>query len=132
MQIDRLYGRVAVGYTGKTSGALNNFITVPFNAIGFNTCDINQIKISDGGLGTIGWGQEIFEVWEGLPTAIAGTGFAYWDPSMSLTGATDYFWGDAELNESTFKIPAGQGVVINCVAGLEISIEPPYNFNEEK
>jgi len=36
-----------VGYNGSTSGADNNFITVPFNAVGYNTADIQQIVISD-------------------------------------------------------------------------------------
>ena len=35
-----------VGYTGSTSGADNNFINVPFNAVGYNTADIQQIVIS--------------------------------------------------------------------------------------
>lgn len=118
-----------VGYNGSTSGADNNFITVPFNAVGFNTSDIQQIVISDGGAGTIGWGTEAFDIWEGLPTVREGAGFIYWDSSMDLTGeATTYYWGDAEGNKATYSIPAGQGVVINCAADLTISIEPPYSL----
>ena len=81
-----------VGYTGNTTGADNNFVTIPFNAVGFNTSDIQQIKISDGGAGTIGWGTETFEVWEGLPTVAEGSGFFYLDPAMDPNQeATDYF-----------------------------------------
>ena len=119
----------AVGYTTATSGADNNFITVPFNAIGYNTADIQQIGLSDGGAGTIGWGTETFAIWEGLPTAVEGSGFFYYDPSMDVTGeAQTYYWGDDSCAKATYAIPAGQGVVINCAADLTISIEAPYTL----
>ena len=108
-----------MGYAGSTSGADNNFITVPFNAVGFNTSDIQQIQISDDGAGTIGWGTETFEIWEGVPTSREGSGFFYYDPSMDLTGeATTYYWGDASGDKAIFSIAPGQGVVINCAADL--------------
>ena len=118
-----------VGYNTGTSGADNNFITVPYNAIGYNTADIQQIGISDGGAGTIGWGTENFSIWEGVPTVVEGSGFFYYDPSMDVTGtATTYYWGDDSGAKVTYAIPAGQGVVINCAADLTISIEPPYSL----
>ena len=108
-----------VGYTGSTSGADNNFITVPFNAVGYNTSDIQQIGISDGGAGTIGWGTETFDIWEGLPTVRQGAGFFYWDASMDLSGeATTYYWGDGDGNKASFSIAPGQGVVVNCAEDL--------------
>ncbi|MBQ3746626.1 MAG: hypothetical protein II863_04365 [Kiritimatiellae bacterium] len=108
-----------VGYSGKTTGSDNNFVTIPFNAVGYNTSDIQQIKISDGGAGTIGYGTEVFSVWEGLPTAVEGADFFYYDPSMSATGEeTDYFWGDGEGNRASFSIAPGQAVVVNCAADL--------------
>ena len=118
-----------MGYTGATTGADNNFVTIPFNAIGFNTSDIQQIKISDGGAGGIGWGGESFAIWEGLPTVVTGSGFVYYDPSMDAAGkATDYFWGDGEGNKATFPIAPDQGVVVNCAADLTIQIDPPYSL----
>ena len=118
-----------VGFTSATSGADNNFITVPFNAVGFNTADIQQIGISDGGAGGIGWGTETFAIWEGLPTVREGAGFFYYDPSMDPNmEETKYYWGDDIGNKVTYPIPAGQGVVINCAADLTISIEPPYSL----
>ena len=33
-----------VGYTIGTTGSDNNFVTVPFALVGFNTSDIQQIK----------------------------------------------------------------------------------------
>ena len=120
-----------VGYSGKTTGSDNNFVTIPFNAIGYNTSDIQQIKISDDGAGGIGWGAETFDIWEGLPTAVEGAGFVYFDPGADPAGeATDYYWGDAEGNKATFSIAPNQGVVINCAEGLTITIEPPYTLGE--
>ena len=111
-----------VGYSGDTTGADNNFVTIPFNAVGFNTSDIQQIKLSDGGQSSIGWGTEIFEVWEGLPTVVAGSGFFYCDPSYDVTGeATDYYWGDESGNKASFSIAPGQAVVINCASDLAIT-----------
>jgi len=108
-----------VGYAGNTTGADNNFVCVPFNAVGFNTADIQQIKLSDGGAGGIGWASETFEIWEGLPTVVAGSGFFYLDPSMDPAGeATDYYWGDESANKASFSIAQGQGVVVNCAADL--------------
>jgi len=104
-------------------------VTIPFNAVGYNTSDIQQIKISDEGAGTIGWGGEIFSIWEGVPTTVDGSAFFYCDPSLDMSGeATDYYWGDDVGNVATYAIPANQGVVINCPAGLTITIDPPYSL----
>ena len=111
-----------VGYNGATSGSDNNFVTIPFSDIGYNTADIQQIKLSDGGAGGIGWGTETFAIWEGLPSPVVGSGFVYLDASMDPTAqATDYYWGDAEGNKAAYSIAAGQGIIINCAANLEIS-----------
>ena len=111
-----------VGYTTAESGSDNNFITVSFNAVSYNTADIQQIKISDGGAGTIGWGTETLDIWEGLPTAVEGASFFYYDPSADLTGeATDYYWGDSLGAKATFSIAPGQAVVINCAADLSFT-----------
>ena len=118
-----------VGYSGNTTGSDNNFVTIPFNAVGFNTGDIQQIKLSDGGAGGIGWASETFEVWEGVPTVVAGSGFFYLDPSMDPSGeATDYYWGDESANKATYQIAPGQGVVINCAEGLTVTIKAPYSL----
>ena len=94
---------------------------MPFTGIGYNTADIQQIKLSDGGAGGIGFGTEMFSVWEGAPSAVEGSGFFYYDPSMDPLGEeTDYYWSDAGGNRASFSIDKGQGVVINCAADLEI------------
>jgi len=111
-----------VGYAGDTTGSDNNFRVVPFNAVGYNTSDIQQIKISDGGAGGIGWGTEMFSVWEGVPTVAEGSEFIYCDPSYDMTGeATDYYWGDATGAKAAFSIAPGQAVVINCSEDLSIT-----------
>ncbi len=118
-------GQVPTENVSFTSIADNNFTGNPFPA----TIDIQDVKISDGDAGGIGWGSEIFSVWEGVPTVVAGSEFFYWDASMSATGEeTDYFWGDGEGNKATYSIPANKGVVVNCAEGLTITIEPPYSL----
>ena len=110
-----------VGYTTGTSGADNNFVTIPFAQVSYNTSDIQQIKISDGGAGTIGWGTETFSIWEGVPTLVEGSEFLYLDPSMDMSGtATDYYWGDGAGKKAEFSIAPGQAVVINCAADLTV------------
>ena len=112
-----------VGYAGTETGEKNNFISVPFALVGYNTSDIQQIKISDGGLGTIGYGTELFSVWEGAPTAVVGSGFFYYDPVMDPNGVeTDYYWGDELGNKATFSIAPGQAVVIECAADLSVTM----------
>ena len=111
-----------MGYTGSKTGADNNFVTIPFSTVGYNTADIQSIKLSGGGAGGIGWGGETFDIWEGLPTLVADAGFVYCDPSMDVSGeSTDYYWGDAEGNKAKYSVAAGQGVVINCASDLSVS-----------
>ncbi len=111
-----------VGYNTGTSGADNNFITVPYNAIGYNTADIQQIGISDGGAQTIGWSAETFSIWEGVPTVAEGSEFFYCDPSLDPDQeATTYYWGDASGVKATFSIAPGQGVVVNCAEDLSFT-----------
>ena len=124
-----------VGYNGGTTGADNNFVTVPFSTVGYNTADIQSIKLSDGGAGSIGWGGETFGIWEGLPTAVADAGFFYCDPSMDPGGkATDYYWGagDGSGTKVKYSIAAGQGVVINCAADLAVSTSGQVPKNQVK
>jgi len=118
-------GEVPQEQVSFTSVAENNFTGNPFP----QAIDIQAIKISDGGAGTIGWGTENFTVWEGAPTVVEGSGFFYLDPSMSATGEeTDYFWGSLDGTKATYSIAPNQGVVINCAADLTITIDPPYSL----
>ena len=111
-----------VGYAGGPNTVEGfNFAAVGFNTIGCNTFDIQQIRISDGGAGGIGWGTETFALWAGGPDLVEGSGFIYYDPSMDPDGeATDYYWGDGDGNKAEFSIAAGQGVIIECGEGLSV------------
>ena len=118
-------GDVPMSTVSFTTIADNNFTGNPFPA----AIDIQAISISDGDQGTIGWGGEAFDIWEGVPTVREGAGFLYYDPMMDPAGeATTYYWGDGTGAKATYSIPAGQGVVINCAADLTVSIEPPYSL----
>lgn len=112
-----------VGYSSKDTVEQNNFMTISFSNVGFNTCDIQQIKLSDGGAGSIGWGTENFSIWEGAPTTVEGSEFAYLDPSYDLTGeATDYYWGNPNTGDKAkFSIAAGQAFVIECAEGIQMT-----------
>ena len=112
-----------VGYNTKTTGADNNFLAAPFAAVGYTTTDIQQIKISDGGDGNIGWGTETFAIWEGVPSVVVGSEFFYYDPSMDpAQTATEYYWGDADCNKVNYSIAQGQSVVVNCAEDLEVLV----------
>ena len=122
-----------MGYAGSTTGADNNFVTVPFSTVGYNTADIQSIKISDGGAGSIGWGGETFDIWEGLPTLVADAGFFYYDKTMDPNGVEkDYYWGDSDGNRAQYSVAAGQGVVINCAADLAVSTSGQVPKNQVK
>ena len=104
---------------------------MPFNAVGYNTADIQQIGISDGGAGGIGWGTETFDIWEGVPTVREGAGFFYYDPSMDPLGEeTSYYWGDGSCAKAIFSIAPGQGVVVNCAADLTFNTAGDVPMNK--
>ena len=107
-----------------TSIADNNFTGNPFP----EAITVGDITISDGGLGGVGWGSEIFSIWEGIPTVAEGSELTYLDPSMDLSGtATDYYWADGTFADaSDYPIEPGQGVVLNLTEGLEVAIASPY------
>ena len=118
-----------VGYTTGTTIQDNNFVAPAFLTPGYNTIDIQDIKISDGGVGAIGWGSENFSIWEGVPSVVEGSFFQYWDPSYDPAGKeTSYYWGDENCNKVTYPIPAGQGFVINCAAGYTVTVKAPYSL----
>ena len=118
-----------VGYQNGTSIQDNNFIAPAFMTVGCNTVDIQDIKIDDGGAGAVGWGAEMFSIWEGAPVVAAGSEFLYCDPSYDPNGeATTYYWGDGDFNKVTYAIPAGQGFVINCVEGYVVTVKCPYSL----
>ena len=112
-----------VGFNTDTTGDGCNFYSPAFVAVGYDTVDIQQIVLDDGGAGSIGWGTEDFSIWAGAPDAVAGSGFIYWDASMDPAGeALTCYWGDGSCAKATYAIAAGQGVVIGCAADLDIKV----------
>ena len=107
---------------------------MPFSSVGYNTIDIQQIKLDDGGTGVIGWGQEMFQLWEGAPTVVDGSVFYYWDKSYDpACEATDFYWGDGDTYEkvAAYPIPAGKSFVINSAnESITATMEPPYTLNK--
>jgi len=113
-----------VGYSAAPDSVEQcNFLSIGFNSVGYNTCDIQQIKLSDGGAGSIGWGTETFALWAGAPDVVAGSGATYWDASMDPDGeATDYYWGDDSCAKVAFSVLPAQGVVIDMPEGLSVQM----------
>lgn len=102
-----------------------NFTGNPFPT----AIDIQSFSLDDGGAASIGWGTETFAVWEGAPSIVEGSSFIYCDPSLDPSAeATGYYWGDGDGNKATYSIPANQGVVIECAAGLSMTIAAPYSL----
>ena len=103
-----------VGYSSgdvKVSG--NNFVTAPFATVGYNTTDIQDLKL----VGSGGWGTETFAIWEGLPITVDGTEFLWvgteWDQetgSIAIKGE----WQNYDTTPAVFSIPGGQAVAINA------------------
>ena len=101
----------------------SNFKTVSFNLVGYNTADIQQIVLDDGGAGSIGWGLEAFTIWYGLPEVVDGSEFLYCDSSLDPEEAqTGYYWGDADGYKQNYVIASGQGVVIECAPDIAINV----------
>ena len=110
------------------TGANNNFVTIPFTAVGYNTSDIQQIKITDPDDvtgGDLGYGTETFSVWSGVPSIVEGSNAFYWAPDNDPNWdgeSTEFYWGDAGCAKINYSIAKGQAATINCMAGLKISV----------
>ena len=109
-----------VGYTTKAAGANLNWYAPQFFTVGANTTDINDIKLDDGGTGTVGWGDSMQIVG---PLGNATEVYSYWDASMDQTGsATACYWGDAEGRPVSVSFDAGEGIALDNGSELEYSI----------
>ena len=98
---------------------MNNFKTVAFNTVGYNTADVQDIKLT----GSQGYGGENFNIWEGLPTPVQGVDFMWvgteFDPNTGL--ATDGYWMDmGTYGEAILSVPQGQAVVISATEGIGV------------
>ena len=103
-------------------------MTAPFYGVGYNTTDIQDIKLTGSG----GWMTETFQIWEGLPTLVEGTSFVWagteWNEDYSV--ATKGEWQNYDTTPAVFSIPGGQAVTIN--ADPSIGIENAGQVPTEK
>ena len=113
---------------GDINASGNNFVTAPFFGVGYNTTDIQDLKL----VGSGGWGTEIFSIWEGLPTVVDGTSFMWvgteWDENFAV--AIKGEWQNGDTTPAVFSIPGGQAVTIN--ADPSIGIENAGQVPTEK
>ena len=109
-----------VGYTTKAAGANLNWYAPQFFTVGANTTDINDIKLDDGGTGTVGWGDSMQIVG---PLGNASEMYFYWDSSSDPTGAaTGYYWGDDAGNAVAVSFDAGDGIAIDNANELAFAL----------
>ena len=101
----------------KASG--NNFVTAPFATVGYNTTDIQDLKL----VGSGGWQTETFQIWEGLPSVVDGTSFFWtgleWDEETGSI-ATKGEWEDDQSMPALFSIPSGQAVTIGADPSISV------------
>ena len=110
-----------VGYAQNNDASVsqNNFLSVAFATVGCNTCDIQQIQLTDpSGELDLGQGGEIFSIWEGVPSVVEGSEYLYWAPEYG--DGEHYFWGDDGGEEVAYSFAAGQSVTIDMPAGIVI------------
>ena len=114
---------------GAVSASGNNFVTAPFSDVGYNTTDIQNLKL----VGSGGWLSETFQIWEGLPSVVEGASFFWagteWNEDYSV--ATKGEWQNADTTPAVFTLQPYQGCVIYGDAGLTVEITPPYDFSKE-
>ena len=111
---------------GKETVNQNNFITAPFSDVGYNTTDIQNLKL----VGSSGYMGDTFQIWEGLPSVVDGASFAWLGTEWNQEGtiATKGMWADGSGLEAIFSIPAGQAVTIGASAsgiGIENAGQVP-------
>ena len=102
---------------GEIKASGNNFVTTPFADVGYNTTDIQNIKL----VGSQGYMGETFAIWEGVPSVVADTEFAWMGTEWDENGiATKGMWATYGGEEAAFSIPAGQAVTIFADPGIGI------------
>jgi len=109
-----------VGYNNTAARADLNWYAPVFRSIGYNTTDIQDIDLSDGGAGMVGWGDSMQIVG---PLGNASENYAYWDPSMDPAGvATTCYWGDDACNAVAISFDEGDGIAIDNANALTFDI----------
>ncbi len=109
-----------VGYNNTTARGNLNWYAPVFRTIGYNTTDINDINLNDGGVSTVGWGDSMQIVG---PLGNASAMYFYWDKSIDVTQtATTYYWGDDTGAAVTVSFDEGDGIAIDNANELTFDI----------
>ena len=109
-----------VGYASTAARANLNWYSPVFRTIGYNTTDINEVNLDDGGTGEVGWGDSMQIVG---PLGSASEAYFYFDPSMDPNGlAKTYYWGDDSCNPVDVTLEPGAGFAIDNANGLTFNI----------
>ena len=109
-----------VGYNNTAARGNLNWYAPCFRSIGFNTTDINDIQLNDGGAGMVGWGDSMQIVG---PLGSASEMYSYWDPSMDPNGeATTRYWGDDACEPVDVSFDEGDGLAIDNANELTFDI----------
>ena len=110
-----------VGYASTAARANLNWYSPVFRTIGYNTTDINEVNLDDGGAGEVGWGDSMQIVG---PLGSASEMYSYWDKSMDMTATvtTPFFWGDDSGTPVNVALEPGSGFAIDNMNGLTFNI----------
>jgi len=97
-----------------------NWYAPCFRTLGYNTTDINDIQLNDGGAGTVGWGDSMQIVG---PLGSASEFYSYYDKSMNPAGEdAGNFWGDENLDPVVVSFDEGDGLAIDNANALTFDI----------
>ena len=109
-----------VGYASTAARANLNWYSPVFRTIGYNTTDINEVNLDDGGAGEVGWGDSMQIVG---PLGSASEMYLYYDKSMNPAGEdAGNFWGDDSGTPVNVVFDAGDGIAIDNMNGLAFKI----------
>jgi len=109
-----------VGYNNTAARGNFNWYAPCFRSIGFNTTDINDIQLNDGGMGMVGWGDSMQIVG---PLGNASEMYFYYDKSVNPNGeSAGNFWGDEMGLPVDVTFDAGDGLAIDNAMELTFDI----------
>jgi hypothetical protein len=118
---DSLVSSSVVGYNNTAARGNLNWYAPCFRSIGFNTTDINDIQLNDGGAGMVGWGDSMQIVG---PLGNASEMYFYYDKSVNPNGeSAGNFWGDDMGMPVDVQLAPGAGFAIDNMNGLTFNIK---------
>ena len=118
---DGVVSSSVVGYNNTAARGNLNWYAPCFRSIGFNTTDINDIQLNDGGVGNVGWGDSMQIVG---PLGNPSAAYFYWDKSMNPNGEeAGNFWADDNLEPVDLTLAPGAGFAIDNSNGLTFDIQ---------